>query len=152
AGCTSDISEEDYKEYSTYFWAALYGKTRLGEAIVRPDYDGDGKVSFDEAHAYVQLMSDTVDIPVCTSDAFLRAFSKTTATGKDDVLTSDFPYAQLISHASAAQRAVIDGLSTQLSIFGNQRGTAARNAAEQFQKDRRGFEQQQRRINGEINQ
>ena len=28
AGCTSDVDEENYREYSTYFWAALYGQTR----------------------------------------------------------------------------------------------------------------------------
>src|SRR5437762_5705291 len=76
AGCTSDIEEDNYREYSTYFWAALYGRTRGGKTIERPDYDGDGHVSLSEAHAYVQITSDTIDIPVATSDIFLRSCSK----------------------------------------------------------------------------
>ncbi|HEX8913167.1 MAG TPA: hypothetical protein VF796_12480, partial [Humisphaera sp.] len=79
AGCTPDINEENYREYSTYFWEAISGKTRLGSSVRKPDYDGDGKVSFAEAHAYVKLTSTTIDIPVCTSDNFLRAFSRTGA-------------------------------------------------------------------------
>ncbi len=77
AGCTPDINEKNYHEYSTYFWQAIRGQTRTGEAIERPDYDGDGDVSFAEAHAYALLTSTTVDISIKTSDAFLRALSKT---------------------------------------------------------------------------
>jgi len=76
AGCTPEVHEADYEEYSTYFWAALGGKSRTGEAIEPPDYDGDGKVSFAEAHAYVVVESDTIDIPVRTSDEFLRRYSR----------------------------------------------------------------------------
>ncbi|MCH5373647.1 MAG: C13 family peptidase, partial [Planctomycetes bacterium] len=42
AGCTADINEDDYHEYSTYFWAAIGGQTRTGQPIPPPDYDGDG--------------------------------------------------------------------------------------------------------------
>ena len=77
AGCTPSINEEDYQEYSSHFWAALYGETRTGKAIDRPDYDKDGVVSFAEAHAYSLLTSDSIDISIKTSDAFLRHFSKT---------------------------------------------------------------------------
>jgi hypothetical protein len=47
-----------------------------------PDYDGDGDVSCDEAHAYALLTSTSVDISVKTSDAFLRAFSRTGKGGE----------------------------------------------------------------------
>lgn len=76
AGCTPDINEENYHEYSTYFWEAICGKTRLGSNVEKPDYDGDGHISFAEAHAYVKLTSSTIDIPVATSDVLLRTFSK----------------------------------------------------------------------------
>ena len=42
AGCTPDIREENYQEYSTRFWED-YGESRIGKQIKRPDYDGDGK-------------------------------------------------------------------------------------------------------------
>ena len=68
AGCTPDMDEEDYKEYSTYFWAALSGHTRTGKAVASADYDGDGKISFAEAHAFTLVNSDTVDISIKSSD------------------------------------------------------------------------------------
>ena len=51
AGCTPDDSVE---EYSGYFWSALGGKTRKGEPVAA-DFDGNGAVSFAEAHAHAIL-------------------------------------------------------------------------------------------------
>src|SRR5690606_14797632 len=69
AGCTPDVNEANYQEYSSFFWAALAGSSRSGEPIPRIDYDGDGVTSFAEAHAYAVIESSTVDIPLRTSDA-----------------------------------------------------------------------------------
>src|SRR4030095_6107142 len=137
AGCTGDISEDNYHEYSTYFWAALYGKTRTGEALAMPDYDGDGAVSFAEAHAYVQLTSDTVDIPVCTCDAFLRTFSKQGGDEGSDLLSPEAPFGRLLKAATPAQRAVLEGLSKQLNLSGDDRVLQARSMAEKLDKERR---------------
>src|SRR5262249_52766196 len=71
AGCTPDVDEAPYVEYSTYFWEALAGHSRTGKPITPPDYDGDGKVSFAEAHAYTVLNADTIDLPLTTSSEFL---------------------------------------------------------------------------------
>ncbi len=79
AGCTSDIDEADYHEYSSAFWAAIAGQTRTGEPVAPPDLDHDGVVSFNEAHAYALITSNTIDISVKTSDALLRRFSKCAA-------------------------------------------------------------------------
>jgi hypothetical protein len=40
------------------------------------DYDKNGVVSFAEAHAYAVIASDTIDIPITTSDALLRTYSR----------------------------------------------------------------------------
>ncbi len=76
AGCTPDIQEKNYKEYSTSFWEALCGESRIGDPVENPDFDGDGRTSYAEAHAHVILTSDTIDVPIKTSGAFLRKFSK----------------------------------------------------------------------------
>jgi hypothetical protein len=76
AGCTAEANEADYEEYSSYFWGALGGRTRTGETIESADYDGSGQVSFAEAHAYAIIESDTIDVPVRTSDALLRRYSR----------------------------------------------------------------------------
>ncbi len=72
AGCTPEINEAEYEEYSTYFWAALSGFDRTGGTPVDADYDKDGRVSLSEAHAYAVITSDTIDVPILTSDTYLR--------------------------------------------------------------------------------
>ena len=74
AGCTPDIREENYQEYSTSFWEALSGQTRTGSTIIKPDYNADGKTSLIEAHSYVSIHSNTIDIPIKTSDILLRKY------------------------------------------------------------------------------
>ncbi len=75
AGCTPDIQEENYQEYSTHFWEALCGESRIGKKITKPDFNGDGCTSLSEAHAYVIINANTIDLPIKTSDLFLRTFS-----------------------------------------------------------------------------
>jgi len=143
AGCTADIREEDYHEYSSYFWEAIRGSTRTGQPIERPDYDGDGRTSFAEAHAYALMESITLDISIKTSDAFLRAFSKL-GDGKDDLLHAGSPVDQLLAEASPVDRAVIEGLSQRLSLNDQQRAEEAKKLAgalmskkKQFDDDRK---------------
>jgi hypothetical protein len=138
AGCTPDIEEENYQEYSTFFLAALCGHTRTGHRVEPPDYNHDGIVSFDEAHAYAILSADTIDIPVKTSDAFLRKFSR---LGKDDdgLLTEKTPFDDLVGRASPADRAVLEGLSAQLKMTEPDRIAEAKRLAESREKERKDF-------------
>ncbi len=122
AGCTSDADEANYLEYSTYFWAALSGIDRAGNSIERPDYDGDGKISFDEARAYTILSADTIDLPVETSGEYLTVVSR--FANEDDgttLLHNDEPYSVVLKYASPVQRQVLEGLSTQLELSGDDR-------------------------------
>ncbi len=145
AGCTADIDEDDYHDYSTSFLAALGGKTRTGQRVAPPDYNGDGHVSFAEAHAYVLLHSDTVDVPVTTSDVLLRQFSRQSGT---DLLSADGPFEEMIQHASPSQRAILEGLSEQLELKGNSRTFAARNLADRLDAQRKQVQKQrQQRFN-----
>ena len=146
AGCTADIHDENYKEYSTSFWSALCGHSRTGESVAPPDYDGDGRVSFAEAHAYTVLSSDTIDIPVKTSDAFLRAFSKTKANNLPALLTVDSPYEALLAVASPIDRAVLEGLSSQLGLRGARRAQAARELAAKVEKERGGIDRDKKKL------
>jgi hypothetical protein len=145
AGCTSDTQEENYKDYTTYFFAALSGKTRTGEAIAPPDYDQDGQTSMAEAHAYVLLNSDTIDIPVCTSDILLRQFSKTRDDKVKELVTASSKFDQLLKLATPDRRAVLEGLSKQLELKGDDRAAAARTLADSIDKQRKGLDQKQGR-------
>jgi len=149
AGCTADINEADYQEYSSFFWAALRGKTRVGKAIKRPDYDGDGVVSFDEAHAFAVIASDTIDIPVKTSDALLRHASKTKVKGRKDLVTAETKYGELLKTASKSERAILEQLSKLLKLSGDNRAKAARGAAGKIAKQKKGIEAKLKKTSGE---
>lgn len=141
AGCTPDIDEESYQEYSTYFWAALCGHTRTGAAVTGCDRDDDGRVSFAEAHAYAQLAADTIDVPVSTSDAFLRAFSNTKGA---ELTAESSSFDRLVEAATPAQRAVLEGLARQFELFGPDRIKAAKKLAEKLAGERQDLERQSR--------
>ncbi len=72
-GCSSGIDTGDYRDYSTYFFAALHGETREGKALpVDPDRDGDGAVTLFEAHLYALEAGQSSDVPRATSEVFLE--------------------------------------------------------------------------------
>jgi hypothetical protein len=147
AGCTADVDEENYHEYSTYFWAALYGHKRTGEPVPAPDYDGDGHVSFAEAHAYSLINSDTIDLSMQTSDIFLRQYSRMkTAGGTGDLIDVDSGYEVLLEKAQPPQRAVLQGLSDRLKLDGFNRTQAAREMADGIQQRRKALRQEEKRL------
>ena len=137
AGCTPDINEEDYDEYSSHFWAALRGQSRTGKDIPSADYDGDGHISFAEAHAYTLLTSKNIDVPVKTSDAFLRKHSQLGDGENSTLISADAPYFQLLTHAEPSELAVLDSLSNQLDLTGNTRATLARDRSKEIQDQRK---------------
>ncbi len=74
-GCITDPDEGDYRDYSTFFFAALDGETRDGRPLAaNPDSDGDGRVSLHEAHLYAISHGISGDIPRATSEAYLLAW------------------------------------------------------------------------------
>ncbi|TWU22127.1 Caspase domain protein [Novipirellula galeiformis] len=121
AGCTPEIDEATYVEYSTYFWEAIAGRTRLDQPIELPDYNQDGVVSFEEAHAYTILKSDTIDLPIKTSGEFLGEESLFQDEQHPELLPRDLAYDELITFATASDRAVLEGLSEQLDLQGENR-------------------------------
>lgn len=133
AGCTPDVDQETYQEYSTFFWAAIAGHTRLGVRLNNLDYDSDGVVSFAEAHAYAVCVSETVDIPVRTSDAFLQYYSTDGTTGVSPYAKARnaseprrLPSAQLVqargtiaevlAHADTVDRVIVRNLAAKLGL------------------------------------
>ena len=158
AGCTADIDEDDYREYSSSFWAALFGRTRTDGAVENADFDGDGVVSFAEAHAAVLIGSDTIDIPLKTSDVLLRAAGKmqrnqqpVVAAKPDDPaapitvtalrpaapLSADAPIESLLAVADVPEQVVIVRLSQRLNLSRSDRAAEARELAKTLAADRK---------------
>lgn len=134
AGCTPDINEANYAEYSSYFFAALTGIDRLGQTIEKPDFDQDGTISFEEAHAYVILTANTIDFPLKTSDIFLDQFSEF-GENESDLLPNDLEYDRVLELANPAEKAILEGLSEQLKLEGNDRLVDAYNVLHPEKKE-----------------
>jgi hypothetical protein len=135
AGCTPDANEADFEEYSGCFWGALAGKSRDGKVITDADFDKDGHVSFAEAHSYAVIQSDTIDVPVRTSEALLQQYSKMgdasknakpsakkdddTKNSKSELLPLSGPLKTLAEGCRPDQRGVIEQLSTKVGLGAN---------------------------------
>ncbi|MEX0742703.1 MAG: hypothetical protein WD079_07875, partial [Phycisphaeraceae bacterium] len=137
AGCTSEIDEANYADYSTFFFAAALGKDRLGEPVTDADIDADGRVSLAEAHAYVLANADTIDVPMTTSAAFLRQYSRLPESAKDEqLLDTAGNYEKLCGLAEPHQLAVLEGLSETLELDRDDRVVHAREAIEAIRHER----------------
>jgi hypothetical protein len=120
SGCTPSLDEADYQDFTSYFFAALSGRDRVGRKVSGVDYNHDGRVGMDEAFAYVLVSDEDIDVPTCTSDGFLRRF----VPGVDEeVFRAGFP--QTLSWATPAQAAALQGLSRKLNLTADDRLSAA---------------------------
>ena len=151
AGCTPDIDEANYQEYSSYFWIALRGKNRAGQEIEKPDYDKNGTTSLDEAHAYAVLESPTIDIPIKTSGAMLRSVSKMKDKDAPNLLSIDTRFDELFKLASPSERAILEGLSKQLGLSKPERGKEAKALAAKIDGDKKKVEAEKKKVQGAYN-
>lgn len=71
-GCTPSVNTDDYRDYTTYFFSALSGRTRDGGALpADPDFDGNGAISLLEAHYHSMVHAESTDRPRSTSEQYL---------------------------------------------------------------------------------
>lgn len=72
-GCSLGINKSEYRDYTTYFFAALDGQTRLDiELASNPDLNEDQQVSFREAHLYALQTAQSQDLSRSTSEVYLE--------------------------------------------------------------------------------
>ena len=139
AGCTPDINEENYDEFTSHFWAAIRGETRMGKPVEGADYDANGKVSFEEAWAYTILTSRNIDLPMKTSGAFLRArshFKGDDGVKNTKILERETPYSKVLELAGPVDKKILEGLSEHLGLTGEARYAAAEKVAEGIEAKR----------------
>lgn len=120
AGCTPAVNEAYYKDFTSYFLAALTGQDRLGRPVTGADYNHDGKVGMNEAFCWSLVNDDSIDTPICTSDEFLK-----NAVVIPDADVFKISYKDALKWANPAQRAALDGLSQKLKLDGDDRLTKA---------------------------
>lgn len=143
AGCTPDTREENYHEYTTYLMEALRGRTRLGQPVEQPDFDGNGIITLDEAHAYVLIHSKTIDISMKTSDQYLRK-AELGELNNDEKLDENSDFDLLLEQATLNQATVLNALSEELGLQGQARAHAARELAKRMASQKKSAEQQRR--------
>ncbi len=105
-GCTPEVNEADYKDYSSSFFAGLSGYSRTGEKVASADYNRDGKISYSEAHSFAKVDEKTIDLPVSTSEVWLQ----NQATKADIKLTWEQPIINLLSKARPEQKYVVKSI------------------------------------------
>ncbi len=130
AGCTPEVNEADYHDFTGYFFAALSGQDRLGRPVTGADYDHNGRVGMDEAYAYALIHDISIDTPTCTSDIFLRRFVPT-----PDRAVFATPFSDALRWADPAQRAALTSLSQGLRLDGEDRLASAYAALDRINDD-----------------
>lgn len=120
AGCTPALDESEYHDFTSYFFAALSGQDRVGRRVKGADYNHDGHVTMDEAYCYAIAHDESIDIPVCTTDVFLRRYI---TTPDEEIFKRS--YADVKAWASEGQRAALEELSKRLKLSGDDRGARA---------------------------
>jgi hypothetical protein len=151
AGCTPDVDEADYEDYSSHFFAGLFGMSRTGESVTAPDFNGDGHISLEEAHAHAVVFGDSIDIPTTTIEAFLRKYSST-ETETDGAVKADMPNDQLFDLASTTEQAMLTGLARRLGLEEANVYLSAKQQSEYAERKRKDIEKQRRPLTNQRNE
>jgi hypothetical protein len=112
-GCTAEVNEADYRDYSSSFFAGLSGTNRIGQRVASADYNQDGRVSYLEAHAFAKVDEQAADLPISTSESWLQSQLSESATAK---LLDEQSLSKLLATARPEQRFVVQSLATQLNF------------------------------------
>ncbi len=72
-GCSASIDMGDYRDYTTFFFAALNGKDRHGQLLkTNPDRDNNGETDMREAHLYTLENAHSTDLSRSSSEDYLE--------------------------------------------------------------------------------
>ncbi|NJM58277.1 MAG: Caspase domain-containing protein, partial [Synechococcales cyanobacterium RU_4_20] len=112
-GCTPEVDEADYRDYSSSFFAGLTGIDRLGQPVVSADYDGNGKISYNEAHAFAKIDEKTSDRPVSSLEVWLQ---RQLSSAQVEAITQRSSPQQLLAGARPERGAVIRSLGDRLGF------------------------------------
>lgn len=111
-GCTPEVNEADYQDYSSSFFAGLSGRSRTGKAVPSADYNQDRRVSYAEAHAFAKVDEQASDLPISTSEAWLQS----QASENEQNLLLSVPIAQILQTARPEQRHVVESLAQRFNF------------------------------------
>src|SRR5690606_16956277 len=83
SGCDPNPERGAQEGYGIHFFHALRGEDRAGRPLPMSelDLDGDGAISLLEAHTRARIASGSLDVPITTSERYLRATAGGRFTG-----------------------------------------------------------------------
>ncbi|MEC4984844.1 MAG: C13 family peptidase [Oscillatoria sp. PMC 1068.18] len=105
-GCTPEVNEADYRDYSSSFFAGLSGVDRTGAKVASADYNQDGKISYTEAHAFAKVDEETMDLPISTSESWLQ--DRVTEADTERILSHAI--ASILPSARPEQKYVVNSI------------------------------------------
>lgn len=111
-GCTPEVDEADYRDYSSSFFAGLSGVSRTGQRVASADYNRDGRIAYREAHAFAKVDEQASDLPLSTSESWLQ--EQISEADRQRILRQ--PIAQTLAQARPEQRHVITALARRLQL------------------------------------
>ena len=111
-GCTPEVDESDYKDYSSSFFAGLSGRSRTGEPVSSADYNQDGIVSYNEAHAFSKIDMQTMDMPISTLETWLQE----QMTGREKGLILNQKIADILPTARPEQKQVVNFIARRFNF------------------------------------
>ncbi len=114
-GCTPEVNEADYRDYSSSFFAGLSGRSRTGQPVASADYNQDGQVSYAEAHAFAKVDGQTTDLPVSTLEVWLQ--NQVTRSDREQLL--DQAIAPLLTSARPEQKQVVEAFMAKFKLNPN---------------------------------
>jgi hypothetical protein len=114
-GCTPEVNEADYRDYSSSFFAGLSGQSRTGQAVASADYNQDDRVSYAEAHAFAKVDEQTTDLPVSTVEVWLQ---EKVGQRRSELLSQ--PIATILATASPDRKYVVDSFVQKFRFDPNQ--------------------------------
>jgi hypothetical protein len=111
-GCTPEVNEADYIDYSSSFYAGLTGRNRINKPVASADYNSNGKVGYNEAHAFAKIDNLSTDLPISTSEAWLQ----NQASQQNQYAIFSKPIKNLLTTARPEQRYVVNSLLKTFDI------------------------------------
>lgn len=115
-GCTPEVNEADYRDYSSSFFAGLSGRDRTDQPVASADYNRDGKVSYAEAHAFAKVDEQSTDLPVSTLEVWLQ--EQALGNSQQQILSESIN--TLLSSARPEQKYVVNTLMQKFGFDPNQ--------------------------------
>lgn len=110
-GCTPEVNEADYRDYSSSFFAGLSGRDRTGQPVASADYGRDGRVSYAEAHAFAKVDEQSTDLPVSTLEVWLQQQAE---SSQQQILNQ--PITTVLASARPEQKYVVESLAQQFKF------------------------------------